>query len=465
MPQSIALEGLTILDGGLPGASVVDFVFLHGLNGSPKGTWTYQNGNDDVPDGFFWPGQLLVDIPGCRVMTFGYNALFERALVQNTATINDIALTLVSQLIANRRGPDYVDRPLVLISHSLGGLVIKRALWNIHHDRSSGKTPTPRRIKEQNAIYDSVAGIVFMGTPHSGSHVTNAARVKVLKAIARATFTKVPENLINALSAHSFELQELSRNFENTTIFSQHIIEICTYYETKTQKFLGEEVVPLEMTVLHYQNERTEPIPNEHTKMIKFESANDNLYKSVCDRLKEMATDGIEARTARQVTYRILQVPGTVHRVEASRFLSTCGDSVLGQSSNIRVHSLASRVGQAPSSKIATVTFVQVPRILLEHRKSKQRHWSIPFEHEGCHKAITVDVQGTFHGFTFLNDVQPDEHCLDIIALPSLGYDPFRSWQDMAASDASMWLRDQLPELVPGSQVALYGYDIDFESQ
>ncbi|KAM7199682.1 hypothetical protein V8F33_004334 [Rhypophila sp. PSN 637] len=334
MPQSLALEGLTILDRGLPAGNVVDFVFLHGLNGSPKThgpTKPAKTMCQMVSSGL---ASSLSMSPGCRVMTFGYNALFERALVQNTATINDIAQTLISQLIANRRGPEYVDRPLVLIAHSLGGLVIKRALWNIHRDRSSGQTPTPRKIKEQNAIYDSVPGIVFMGTPHSGSHVTNAARVNVLKAIARATFKKVPENLINALAAHSFELQELSQNFENTTIFTQHIIEICTYYETKTQKFLGEE-----------------------------------------------------------------------------------------------------------------------------------RHWSIPFEHEGCHKVITVDVQGTFHGFTFLNDVQLDEHCLDIIALPGLGYDPFRSWQDMAVSDAFMWLRDQLPELVPGAQVALYGYDIDFESQ
>ena len=78
-------------------------------------------------------------------MTFGYNAAFERALVENTTTINAIAQTLVNRLIDKRKG-DYVstaakdwagmyrwltvsrqiNRPLVLIAHSLGGLVIKR---------------------------------------------------------------------------------------------------------------------------------------------------------------------------------------------------------------------------------------------------------------------------------------------------------------------------------------------------
>lgn len=76
-------------------------MFLHGLNGSPKDTWT-----DETKDGtgFFWPRQVLADIPGCRVMTFGYNAAFERALVKNTTTINAIAQTFVNRLIDKRKG-------------------------------------------------------------------------------------------------------------------------------------------------------------------------------------------------------------------------------------------------------------------------------------------------------------------------------------------------------------------------
>lgn len=101
------------------------YVCLHGLNGNPKETWTYET-EDGSGSGFFWPGQLLVDIPGCRVMTFGYNAVFERALIDNTTNINAIAETLVSQLITYRKGAEYMQRPLIFIAHSLGGLVIKR---------------------------------------------------------------------------------------------------------------------------------------------------------------------------------------------------------------------------------------------------------------------------------------------------------------------------------------------------
>ncbi|TID01835.1 Protein SERAC1 [Colletotrichum higginsianum] len=291
----IALEGLTVLDGAVEGEMAVDYVFLHGLNGSPKDTWT-----DETKDGtgFFWPRQVLADIPGCRVMTFGYNAAFERALVKNTTTINAIAQTFVNRLIDKRKG-EHINRPLLLIAHSLGGLVIKRALYNIHADRHTGLKS--RKIDEQNAIYDSIAGLVFMGTPHAGSHVTDAARVKMLKALARATFKKAPENLIRALSAHSNELQDLSASFERTTIFTQHMIEICTYFETKTTKFVGEEVVPRAMTSLHYLNEREEGIAKEHTKMAKFSDAQDDMYQSIRQRLADMGTDGLNAKTARQV--------------------------------------------------------------------------------------------------------------------------------------------------------------------
>jgi len=82
-----------------------------------------------------------------------------------------------------------------------------------------------------------------MGTPHLGSHVTDKTRVQILKAIGGVTFKNAPENLLKALAAHSNELQDLSTSFEKTTLFTQHTIEICTYFETKTTKFAGKEEV------------------------------------------------------------------------------------------------------------------------------------------------------------------------------------------------------------------------------
>jgi hypothetical protein len=91
-------------------------------------------------------------------------------------------------------------------------------------------------------MYDSIVGLVFMGTPHAGSAVAAKKRVRLLQALAKASFKAAPERLVRALEANSDELLELSDNFEKTTIFTKGEIEICSYYETMSTKFLGEEV-------------------------------------------------------------------------------------------------------------------------------------------------------------------------------------------------------------------------------
>lgn len=81
-------------------------LFLHGLNGHPKHTWEHEK------TGFYWPAQLRRDIPGARVMTYGYNADFERGLLQNKTTIKAVAEMLVSRLVDVREEDlvRYVER-------------------------------------------------------------------------------------------------------------------------------------------------------------------------------------------------------------------------------------------------------------------------------------------------------------------------------------------------------------------
>ena len=52
----------------------VDFVFVHGLGGSPFKTWSW---NRDID--YFWPVWLSLDadLASSRILTFGYNANFK----------------------------------------------------------------------------------------------------------------------------------------------------------------------------------------------------------------------------------------------------------------------------------------------------------------------------------------------------------------------------------------------------
>ena len=83
---------------------------------------------------------------------------------------------------------------------------------------------------------------MFFGTPHAGSGVAKKLRIQLLTQFAKLSFKKVPKKIIKALEVNSDELLELSDNFEKSTLFTQHEVAICTYYETRTTPFLGEEV-------------------------------------------------------------------------------------------------------------------------------------------------------------------------------------------------------------------------------
>jgi hypothetical protein len=49
--------------------NIVDIVFVHGLTGNHKSTWTA------LESGVFWPRDLLPEsLPHCRILTFGYDS-------------------------------------------------------------------------------------------------------------------------------------------------------------------------------------------------------------------------------------------------------------------------------------------------------------------------------------------------------------------------------------------------------
>lgn len=78
-------------------------------------------------DGVFWPRDLLPGEDCCkkaRIMTYGYDSeVLKFADTANFSTITSQGETLLNGL-ARVRSQDH-KRPLMLVVHSLGGLVIK----------------------------------------------------------------------------------------------------------------------------------------------------------------------------------------------------------------------------------------------------------------------------------------------------------------------------------------------------
>lgn len=104
----------------------VDIVFIHGLGGTSRGTWTKSRNPEK-----FWPLTFLPlepDICLARIMTFGYSATFQ-ATGNVTTSVLDFAKDLLFDLkYAKDQNLDDLDVgsvPLIFVVHSMGGLIVK----------------------------------------------------------------------------------------------------------------------------------------------------------------------------------------------------------------------------------------------------------------------------------------------------------------------------------------------------
>ncbi|NEP84105.1 MAG: alpha/beta hydrolase, partial [Okeania sp. SIO3B3] len=131
-----------------------DIVFVHGLAGHPWSTW-HPQGKKDNQDLDFWPFWLGEELQA-NVWTFGYDAPRFGYVGQGMPRF-DLASNLLEYLAVN----DIGDRPLIFVTHSMGGLVVKDLIR------------TAQNFDDKKAIIQQTQGIVFLSTPHQGSHLAN----------------------------------------------------------------------------------------------------------------------------------------------------------------------------------------------------------------------------------------------------------------------------------------------------
>ena len=96
-------------------------VAIHGLGGHYQKTWTDGDCNW-LRD--FLPGQLRDSDINPRVMCYGYDA--STAFSKSVLAIHNVAEDLLDRLRLCRKRNDEKQRPIILIAHSLGGLVVKK---------------------------------------------------------------------------------------------------------------------------------------------------------------------------------------------------------------------------------------------------------------------------------------------------------------------------------------------------
>lgn len=177
-----------------PGSkAIIDIVFVHGLTGDRERTWTPESSNTP------WPKAYLPQaISDARIMTFGYDAYIVRASVASANTLRHHAEDFLNCLVSKRGMCS--GRPIVLVAHSLGGLVCKDALV-------LSMNPPESHLRD---LYQSTRAIAFMGTPHEGSTFADWAK---MPASILGCMKSTNQKLLEVLRTNSEILDRLQDDF------------------------------------------------------------------------------------------------------------------------------------------------------------------------------------------------------------------------------------------------------------
>ncbi|KAI9748775.1 MAG: hypothetical protein M4579_007119 [Chaenotheca gracillima] len=247
-----------------PSLPSVDLIFVHGLGGTSQASWSWQR---DVAH--FWPGKWLPkedSINTARILSFGYDAHFKSGSSGVVSSISDFAKDLLFCMkFGTTEDAEQLHlgkRPIIIIAHSMGGLIAKKACVLGQND------------PHYEEIILSVQAILFLGTPHRGSNL--AESLNRILSISPMNSTK---QYISDLHKSSAALEDLNEQFRN---FASQV-QLFSFYETLLTPLgpTSKLIVDKNSSILGYSNEISKPLYTNHHELCKYASPKDENYASV----------------------------------------------------------------------------------------------------------------------------------------------------------------------------------------
>ncbi|XP_050805559.1 protein SERAC1 isoform X4 [Gopherus flavomarginatus] len=181
-----------------------DVLFIHGLLGAAFKTWRQQDINQPLDAKAFegeevysecWPKTWLAsDCPSLRIVSVEYDTHLSDW--KTKCPIEDHRKSIAyrsNELLNKLRAAGVGDRPLVWVSHSMGGLLVKKMLVD------ASKNP------EMDKIVNNTRGIIFYSVPHHGSQLAEYSM--------NARYLLFPSVEVKELSTDSPALKELNDDF------------------------------------------------------------------------------------------------------------------------------------------------------------------------------------------------------------------------------------------------------------
>lgn len=235
---------------------IFDLVFIHGLTGHAKESWSAGDGAPAV----FWPEWVYEEFPGVSIYTLGYPASLFAKWITKELTLFECANVALELLASHGVG----RRPLGFIAHSLGGLLTKQIL------RGSDESQDPA----WKAISQHTRLVAFLATPHLGAS---------LAEVLHTALGKVASPSVTALANVIGHLDDLNQSYRNYSMARG----VCTlaYYEKYPTK--GVLVVPKESADPGVSGTTPIPVEADHISICKPKTKQSSIYRSLRMRVQD----------------------------------------------------------------------------------------------------------------------------------------------------------------------------------
>ena len=194
-----------------------DIILVHGLLGGAFRTWR-QSDTEKQSEEYTrcWPQKWLTqDINAFRLLAVNYQTFLSNWNMECQDSNSVFSLSQrSSQLLSDLKASDVGKRPIIWITHSMGGLLVKQMLVDI----------SERDDPQLNPILNQTKGIVFYSVPHRGSEM--------------AVWTPYLQRVMSPSS----EVLELRKGFNKLQI-NQRINELLLkYLRLKTSSFTSQSI-------------------------------------------------------------------------------------------------------------------------------------------------------------------------------------------------------------------------------
>jgi WD40 repeat protein/pimeloyl-ACP methyl ester carboxylesterase len=260
--------GLTLLFQ--PSEPLIDFIFVHGLGGGSRKTWAFSK-----EPLHYWPQQWLPRDPSfknVRIHTFGYASKWAE-IKSSALNVHDFAKSLVAAIQDSPHMGIGQRTPIVLIGHSMGGLVIKKAYMIAREDPL------------YNALGERFHTMIFLATPHRGSGLARVLDYS-LKSVLMPYGSKA---YVDDLKGGSIMLQLINDGFRHVS----GNLQLRSFYEVVETQIgpASSLIVSRESAVLGYPNEHNALINANHRGICKFHSPSDANYLILRNALASITKD------------------------------------------------------------------------------------------------------------------------------------------------------------------------------